>query len=260
MGQAVTTTSSMDDDDDDNVPRLVLMKGHPGSGKSSLALVLARSLGYPLIDKDDARDTLHAAAFGATTTTTCVSKDSTCLGRDEEERQQGDQHIDLNQISYDIMIRYVETQLQVGLSCIVDSPLSRVEIFRRLANLACQYTAKVYVVECTTQDESVWATRVQQRALQDIGSASSHKPRSWQDIQDLLESYPLDKNTGHRSFQWPLSYSDHTTAGASVEFITIDTTVPTNRTPHQLAAEILSRHPDIIIHRTPTGLTDTRVI
>ena len=35
---------------------MVLMKGHPGVGKSSIAICMAQLLRIPLIDKDDARD------------------------------------------------------------------------------------------------------------------------------------------------------------------------------------------------------------
>ena len=34
------------------------MQGHPGTGKSTLATGLARSLAYALVDKDDVRDAL----------------------------------------------------------------------------------------------------------------------------------------------------------------------------------------------------------
>ena len=37
---------------------LVLMKGHPGTGKSTLAQCLCRLLEWPLIDKDATRDCL----------------------------------------------------------------------------------------------------------------------------------------------------------------------------------------------------------
>ncbi len=37
---------------------LILMKGHPGSGKTSTARCLSEQMHIPLIDKDDARDCL----------------------------------------------------------------------------------------------------------------------------------------------------------------------------------------------------------
>ena len=42
--------------------RLILMKGHPGVGKSSIAKGMAKLMRIPLIDKDDARDSLNLPA------------------------------------------------------------------------------------------------------------------------------------------------------------------------------------------------------
>jgi shikimate kinase len=39
---------------------LILMKGHPGSGKSSIATIMSTMMAIPLIDKDDARDCLES--------------------------------------------------------------------------------------------------------------------------------------------------------------------------------------------------------
>jgi adenylylsulfate kinase-like enzyme len=41
---------------------LVLFKGHPASGKSTLARGVAKALAIPLVDKDDARDVFQAHA------------------------------------------------------------------------------------------------------------------------------------------------------------------------------------------------------
>ena len=92
---------------------ILLLKGQPGSGKSTLARFLAALLGWPLIDKDDARDGCQDLAI---------------------------QHpsIDWNTLSYDVMFRYVESQLRVGLNVIVDCPLARKSLFNRAAELAQQ--------------------------------------------------------------------------------------------------------------------------
>jgi predicted kinase len=41
--------------------RIVLITGSPGAGKSTLALPLAASLGFPLLSKDHIKETLHDA-------------------------------------------------------------------------------------------------------------------------------------------------------------------------------------------------------
>jgi len=94
-----------------NMPLLLLLKGQPGSGKSTLGRHLARRLSIPLIDKDDARDCFQALALA-------------------------NQHIDWNQLSYDVIFSIAESQLANGLGLILDCPLARHSLFVRAAALA----------------------------------------------------------------------------------------------------------------------------
>ena len=43
---------------------LLLLKGHPATGKSALAHALAQRLAWPLIDKDDIKDYLYTLPQG----------------------------------------------------------------------------------------------------------------------------------------------------------------------------------------------------
>jgi predicted kinase len=98
-------------------PVLVLLKGQPGCGKSTLATALAAKLRWPLIDKDDARSPCqHLVAAHPT--------------------------LDFNQLAYDVMWRVCERQLCCGLSIVVDCPLARRELFDRAAGLADQVCAQ----------------------------------------------------------------------------------------------------------------------
>lgn len=72
---------------------------------------VCKELKWPLIDKDDARDCLQAP-------------EDSCV------------QLDLNQISYNIMFKYCETQLQLGLSAVLDCPLARVALYRQASQLA----------------------------------------------------------------------------------------------------------------------------
>lgn len=90
---------------------LLLIKGHPGTGKSTLAKQLAAALGWPLVDKDDARDCMRCS-----------------LATPQE----------LNDLSYAIMFRVAGTQLSLGMSCILDCPFARVSLYQHAAALAQQ--------------------------------------------------------------------------------------------------------------------------
>lgn len=134
-------------------PSLIAMKGHPATGKSTLAHALARSLGWPLIDKDDVKDhTLHLPVG--------------------------------NQLAYTIMWQIVERQLVLGINVVVDSPLSYPVGYATACTLAERYGARLLVVE-TQLDETLWRARLDARPAE----ASTHKIRGWQAMQAQLQAY-----------------------------------------------------------------------
>ena len=133
------------------VPHLLLMKGHPATGKSSLARALARRLRWPLVDKDDAKDHLYHLPQG-------------------------------NQLAYQIAWQVTETQLGLGLSVIVDTPLSYPQGYATGQELAQRYRARLLVVE-TTLEEGEWRRRLAQR------TDSPHRISSWAAMQALLARY-----------------------------------------------------------------------
>lgn len=142
------------------LPILIAMKGHPGTGKSTLATALATTLKYPLIDKDDIRD----ATISLSTVSTTV----------------------LNDLSYAAMWRVASTQLRLGLSIIVDSPLSNHRNLTTAVNLAGG-SHRVVVVECKAKDEEEWRRRVEKRGEE--GKGKGHKPATWKDMERLIEGY-----------------------------------------------------------------------
>lgn len=200
---------------------LVLFKGHPGCGKSSVAEALAQRLLWPLVDKDHFSDALHY--FQKSRLETPVPS--------------------ANDYAYAVTQRTAERILQGGLSCIVVSPLSRKATFLEYKALAAKMSVLLVLVECEASDETEWARRVWQRAnnapaqqqqprrppndtvnnegrvgdttppacgpgcktlptheptggpgLQLVGD-TSHKPQSWDDVVALIESY-------HECFKW----------------------------------------------------------
>ena len=134
-------------------PLLIAMKGHPGTGKSTLAQALAHRLGLPLLDKDDVKDhTLHLPEG--------------------------------NTLAYAITWQIVETQLRLGLSVVADTPLSYPEDFAAVLALVARRQATWLVVE-TQLAEAEWRQRLDGRTPAD----STHKVRGWAAMQELLVRY-----------------------------------------------------------------------
>ncbi len=132
---------------------LVLMKGFPATGKSTLARGLSRKLGWPLIDKDDVKDHTLRLENG-------------------------------NELAYEIMWSICERQLSQGLSVIIDSPLTYPVAFDTGVALSKQYRARLLVVE-TVLNEREWRRRLDARNP----AYSQHKIASWEDMTDLLVRY-----------------------------------------------------------------------
>lgn len=142
---------------------VVAMKGHPGSGKSTAAHAIAAALRCPLLDKDDVRD---------------------CTLR-LERAAAGDSGM-LNELSYAVLWRVAERQLRLGLSVVVDSPLSRRAHLDELARLPA---ALVVVVECRPGDEDEWRRRLEERGDSLADGDGWHKPKTWDELERLVEGY-----------------------------------------------------------------------
>lgn len=153
------------------LPMIIAMKGHPGTGKSTLARSLAVSLRLPLIDKDDIRDSTFSVEQ-ALLSSSVPHADASRL---------------LNNLSYDAMWRITATQVRHGPGAIIDSPLSRRAHLDRLVEIASLYKAKLFVIECSPREEVMWRHRLEERGRA-VG-ASWHKPSTWHDMERLLEEY-----------------------------------------------------------------------
>lgn len=91
---------------------IVMVKGHPGTGKSTTARHLASKLRWPVVDKDDSRSIMHGSEF--------CSVDAAKL----------------NDASYRVMFRTAATQLECGMSVVLDCPFAREDLFQRSKQLA----------------------------------------------------------------------------------------------------------------------------
>ncbi len=132
---------------------LIAMKGHPATGKSTLAEALAQSLKWPLLDKDDIKD--HT------------------LGLPHD-----------NELAYAILWQMVATQLRLGVSLIVDSPFAYPVLYAKAQALAEAYGARLLVME-TQLNETIWRQRLEERS----SAESTHKIRGWDAMQAQLIKY-----------------------------------------------------------------------
>ncbi|XP_073047675.1 uncharacterized protein [Primulina eburnea] len=156
--------------ENEETPIIIAMKGHPGTGKSTIARAVAKTLRCPLIDKDHFRDGTQRIQQAL-----MLSSPSTANSL-------------LNDISYEAMWRVTSTQIGLGLSVVVDSPLSRRAHLDRLLDLACQNGARLIVVECRAGDEDEWRRRLEARGR--VAEAEKwHKPATWGELERLLEGY-----------------------------------------------------------------------
>ncbi|KAJ4728973.1 P-loop containing nucleoside triphosphate hydrolase [Melia azedarach] len=153
---------------------IVAMKGHPGTGKSTLAHAIASSLRIPLIDKDDVRDCTLSLEQSLRQTYTAPNSSASAL---------------LNDLSYNVIWQVASTQLKLGLGVVIDSPLSRRTHLEKLVKLAGSTKAILVIVECKPSDEAEWRRRLERRGNEEHHQSSWHKPSTWRDLERLLEGY-----------------------------------------------------------------------
>ncbi|GAC1354535.1 MAG: ATP-binding protein [Ktedonobacteraceae bacterium] len=129
---------------------LVMLKGFPGSGKSTLGRALSRQLGWALIDKDDIKDMFSA------------------------------QILDADGLAYDVMLNIVRRQLLQGLNVICDSPLTYTMTYQRTQQIATETRASLVIVECFCSDELLWSQRVNARKQYGL---PIHHMTDWERVQ-----------------------------------------------------------------------------
>jgi 8-oxo-dGTP diphosphatase len=140
----------------ERTPMLILMKGPPGTGKSTIARELGRHFGWPVIDKDAVRDLLPDELGG---------------------------------LSYEAMLALAERQLAIGLTVIADSPLGYGRAYARAREIAAAAGARMVVVESVCSDQSEWRRRIEQRAGTGL---PAHHATDWARVDAFYERTDAD--------------------------------------------------------------------
>lgn len=128
---------------------LIVMRGYPGTGKSTIARMLAMTLRVPLIDRDVIRQT------GVDT-----------LGEIAE----------IGWLSYELMFAFAREQLKLGLSVVIDSPLTYYNTYVQAQQIANACGVPMLVVHCRCSEE------LQRRRLEGRkGKVADFQITSWEE-------------------------------------------------------------------------------
>ncbi|HET9905693.1 MAG TPA: ATP-binding protein [Anaerolineales bacterium] len=120
--------------------KLIVFSGLPGTGKSTLAESLAKTLGIPVF----AKDWLEASLLRSELTPSIAEKPLGFAG-------------------YDLLTTLAQRQLKLEQSVILDSVASTETVRKAWRALADQYKAGWRVIECICTDESLHRSRLQLR-------------------------------------------------------------------------------------------------
>lgn len=135
------------------IPLLIVLKGHPGSGKSTTAQALGRRLAIPVIDKDDVKDVL----------------DQTCPNS--------------GGLAYEVMFRIAGRQLLQGLPVICDSPLSEALGYQTARRVAREAGCGLVVIECFCSVAVEWRRRIEERNTRGL---PTHQIDTWEALERHL--------------------------------------------------------------------------
>jgi len=133
------------------------MRGYPGTGKSTIAQAIAAALHTPLIDRDVIRRTAVDI-----------------LGN----------HPNIGHFSYELMFALTREQLRLGLSVVVDTPLTYRTTFEQAKSMATEFHVPMLIVHCKCPAD------VQKRRLEGReGQVSDFQITSWEEWLQWKERF-----------------------------------------------------------------------
>jgi len=129
----------------------------PGSGKTTLARMVAETLHIPLLAKDRVQRVLR--------------------DRDLADPSSGD--------GYYIILDFADEQISLGVSVILDATFP-LDHFRSVASdIAARHDARFAAIYCHCSDEVMWRARMERR----VQYIPGWKPVGWEDVERMREYY-----------------------------------------------------------------------
>jgi predicted kinase len=136
---------------------LIIFAGMPGSGKTTLARVVAEALRIPMLAKDRVQRVLR--------------------DRDLADPSSGE--------GYYLILDLADEQLSLGVSAILDATFP-LDHFRSVASdIAERHHARFCAVYCYCSDKTVWRARMEQR----VQYIPGWKPVGWEDVERMRDYY-----------------------------------------------------------------------
>ena len=121
--------------------KLIICSGLPGTGKTTVAEIIGRKLSIPVFAKDWVEATLLRCGL---------------LPESEKSLSSG-------YIAYELLTILTQRQFQLGQSAILDCVTSTNTLRKRWCQLADDYHAVTYIIECICSDKCVHRVRLGQR-------------------------------------------------------------------------------------------------
>lgn len=140
-----------------NKPMCIQFSGLPGSGKTTLGQRLASRLSIPLLSKDGIDSVLLQDA---------LTTGSTLTG-------------------YHLLMSIADYQLSLGVSIILDAVFPLPGFRQRVANIAEQHHAKLYIIHTFYSDEILYRDRMANRIQYHAGWTA----KGWQEVERVRGFY-----------------------------------------------------------------------
>jgi predicted kinase len=136
---------------------LIIVAGMPGSGKTTLARMVAETLRIALLSKDRVQRVLRDR------------------GLTDPASGEG----------YYVILDLADEQLSLGVSVILDATFP-LDHFRSVASdMAARHDARFCAVYCYCSDEALWRSRMQRR----VEYVPGWKPVGWEDVERMRDYY-----------------------------------------------------------------------